>query len=1099
MRCLGIAEALYDYAAQADDELTIAEGDKLYLDELVDEAWYKARPRSGDRQGQGLVPANYVEICAPEQVVVALYDYEAQGDDELTFTEGQVLDVLERDGEWLLARKQSTPEVGLIPSNYVEMQGDGQADEGAAALTASSVDPNAGSTAAEPKPEPEPELEPEPERLPASTTTSSPSAAAAAATTTTTTTAAASAAPANATSESQPKRTRTVAPPPPFPTSAPSAPSAPAVTAASASAPAPAASVPLPSEIVPQVTGIDDEMDETDGQTSTVAPRAVPASWTSSDSSKDEIQMWSVTEVDPKKRKRKNKGTLGVGNACMFFATDADGAAVPRVDIRHVKSTTLEKNKYLLVTLDPAANIDGDTWAFHVGSRTAYQAISARIGESKSLAMSSSTASSARNQPSSSVSRMPTATTAGSVSSSAAVASPRPAQEMVVVLYDFDAQADDELSVSEHDQLVLVERENHEWWKLQNASGQVGVVPAAYVQLLQEHNTPDMRALNEKYSTMRDPRRSAPRLPVDRRDRAHDQRGMPDPRATQAPLQALPPAHSAGRMRTWVDATGKFRVDAELIGVRRESVRLLKGNGALIDVPLAKMSLPDLRFLEGITGRDLVSPPPARASGGHDPHDALRHERHVHHRAHEREREREREARRLLQHQYRPDIDWFEFFLEAGVDMNYCSRYADTFERDHMDRSVLTELEPDTLRRLGLREGDILRVRRHIHQKYANKTTSQSMSARSSSGAPVSEEDQARQAREDEALARRLQAQEIAAQRRAAPRQPRSKDTDSQQSPQPLPPRASEDKQSSDAATIASTKDTSAAPLQPAQTGVDPETIAAAVEIIRRREREEAEEREKAAKKDERPADPNSALFDQLERLKPNAKPTTASAPSPSTPDPNAPRAPFAPVPVNQSLLQPLIPLQGTGNYVPTGGFASQPTGMMAPQMTSPFSMSSQPAGMYGVPQPMLFGATGTAPIPSSMQPPQPTLGAATEDTTSPIKQQDRFSAANVFEQMKTGTGAFASDNKPPSAPQSSSRYDALRAQPTGFAPGGIVDPSPFGGGMMMSQGMPSNMMNMQPISSMPTGGGMMMGMTGPGPSQQQSAAFMPMHGFYPS
>ena len=139
-----------------------------------------------------------------------------------------------------------------------------------------------------------------------------------------------------------------------------------------------------------------------------------------------------------------------------------------------------------------------------------------------------------------------------------------------------------------------------------------------------------------------------------------------------------------------------------------------------------------------------------------------------------------------------------------------------------------------------------MRVRRHIHQKYANKTTSQSMSARSSSGAPVSEEDQARQAREDEALARRLQAQEIAAQRRAAPRQPRSKDTDSEQSPQPLPPRASEDKQSSDAATIASTKDTSAAPLQPAQTGVDPETIAAAVEIIRRREREEAEEREKA-------------------------------------------------------------------------------------------------------------------------------------------------------------------------------------------------------------------------------------------------------------
>ena len=122
-----MAVALYDYAAQADDELTLTEGDTLYVDELADEAWYKARLRDGSHEG--LVPANYVEMRAPEQVVVSAYDYEAQNHDELSFAEGRVLDVLERDGDWLLARIQGTDQMGLIPSNYVEEIGSSGAQE----------------------------------------------------------------------------------------------------------------------------------------------------------------------------------------------------------------------------------------------------------------------------------------------------------------------------------------------------------------------------------------------------------------------------------------------------------------------------------------------------------------------------------------------------------------------------------------------------------------------------------------------------------------------------------------------------------------------------------------------------------------------------------------------------------------------------------------------------------------------------------------------------------------------------------------------------------------------------------------------------------
>ena len=92
-----------------------------------------------------------------------------------------------------------------------------------------------------------------------------------------------------------------------------------------------------------------------------------------------------------------------------------------------------------------------------------------------------------------------------------------------------------------------------------------------------------------------------------------------------------------------------------------------------------------------------------------------------------------------------------------------------------------------------------------------------------------------------------------------------------------------------------------------------------------------------------------------------------------------------------------------------------------------------------------------------------PPLGHATAETT---RDNDQYSAANVFQQMKTGAFARRDDTKP----QSSGKYDALRAQPTGFASGGIVgaapapapqDASPFAGGVfpgMPTGGMPTGM-----------------------------------------
>lgn len=68
---IGVYKALYDYAAQADEELTLRADDLLYLLEKSDiDDWWKVKKRVvpvGDEEVEepvGLVPSNYIEaVC----------------------------------------------------------------------------------------------------------------------------------------------------------------------------------------------------------------------------------------------------------------------------------------------------------------------------------------------------------------------------------------------------------------------------------------------------------------------------------------------------------------------------------------------------------------------------------------------------------------------------------------------------------------------------------------------------------------------------------------------------------------------------------------------------------------------------------------------------------------------------------------------------------------------------------------------------------------------------------------------------------------------------------------------------------------------------
>lgn len=54
------------------------------------------------------------------KIFIALYDYDARTDEDLSFRKGEHLEILnDTQGDWWLARSKRTRQEGYIPSNYV--------------------------------------------------------------------------------------------------------------------------------------------------------------------------------------------------------------------------------------------------------------------------------------------------------------------------------------------------------------------------------------------------------------------------------------------------------------------------------------------------------------------------------------------------------------------------------------------------------------------------------------------------------------------------------------------------------------------------------------------------------------------------------------------------------------------------------------------------------------------------------------------------------------------------------------------------------------------------------------------------------------------
>jgi len=124
------AVVTFDYEPQEENEIALVEGEVITNIIQLDEGWWQGENSKGE---VGLFPSNYVELipsaapaapAAPaneaKPSAIALYDYEAQEENEISFKEGDIITNLNfvTDDWW---EGVVDGKCGLFPGNYVQV------------------------------------------------------------------------------------------------------------------------------------------------------------------------------------------------------------------------------------------------------------------------------------------------------------------------------------------------------------------------------------------------------------------------------------------------------------------------------------------------------------------------------------------------------------------------------------------------------------------------------------------------------------------------------------------------------------------------------------------------------------------------------------------------------------------------------------------------------------------------------------------------------------------------------------------------------------------------------------------------------------------
>ena len=427
-------------------------------------------------------------------------------------------------------------------------------------------------------------------------------------------------------------------------------------------------------------------------------------------------------------------------------------------------------------------------------------------------------------------------------------------------------------------------------------------------------------------------------------------------------------------------------------------------------------------------------------------------------------------------------VDWFEFFLNAGCGIDECTRYAEAFERDKIDEALLPDITHQTMRSIGLKEGDIIRVSKAIAQRHPNRQT-------------AAEE----QMKKDEEYARKLQEEENNG--NASPKRQTGsvglfagpggalKNNTRRGRPQPSKsaPPANVDLISISTASEQLTRQGSPSiprVSSPQSAGAGPPRANSAAPVVSGFDDDAWTNRPSSTQ-------PPAATPPATTARAPSAPPTTAQSPPAPPPAPPAPTPPAAitsptknlahttesdvfdqlarltalktqspatqspvPAPVSNPVSPPVIsPPPGFQNGmgmgpspVPMGQIQTQPTGVQVGAPRGPFAPVPQNQGLLQPLVPTSTGFNSFVPTRPQSNPPPPIPPLPTGFNANPSPQP------SFLQTQPTGFQAPQQTGFPGAAPQSAFP-SSLNAQPTGF--GGPIQPQQTGFptlGPLMSQ-----------------------------------------------
>ncbi|CAR29498.1 ZYRO0G10098p [Zygosaccharomyces rouxii] len=759
---IGVVKALYDYEPQTDEELAIKEDDILYLLEKSDvDEWWTVKKRViglDAEEPTGLVPSNYVEPANVIGTVRALYDYEeAQNpDEEITFLENELFDLFDdQDQDWLLVQSKSSGAYGFIPGNYVEPAQGAPTTPAAAPAPAPIAPPGptpiappimtpAGADELPPPPQPQ-----RPGREPEDVT------------------------------PALPKRPRDQEPPLPEPPLPPmrdeEEPPLPSRPRDRVDEDEDEELPPPPKPVRPTSTGGGPSLGGLAGAGTERDDYRLGRRVESEDDYEDDNygggyndmglnssdhHTWSIAEVDGRKKK---KCKLTVGGSKIYFEP-SDG---PHEEwtIDNLTTYDNEKKHIFLEFVKPYRSLE-----LHAGSTDTCNEIMSILGEYKG----------AQRDPG--IREIEEASKpkkeANVVHDFRAEADDELTVRQGQVVYIINDKksrdwwlcelvSNGQRGIVPADCLESVKEKSSSsgfFGSLRKITGNTDKYNAKQNAKQASHKERDRErerlkngsharnhGRSESGSWKDDEAQSLNSVSNERRNTDRRRSNSMSAKKSSSGSTSKSQFPDPKKTRIWADRSNTFKVEAQFIGCTEGKIHLHKANGVKIAVAAGKLSDEDLVYVERTTGFSLDKFK-SRSSEGSDEkrkrstrdQDDEERDRYLR----EKELEELRKARELLDEErtrmqeltekkpakpprpqttggtntmtlnYQPQYDWFEFFLNCGVDVNNCQRYTINFEREKITEDMMKDINEPMLRTLGLREGDIVRVMKYLDKKF---------------------------------------------------------------------------------------------------------------------------------------------------------------------------------------------------------------------------------------------------------------------------------------------------------------------------------------------------------------------------------------------